>query len=58
VVPGYVALDARIGWRVTDGLELSLAGSNLLDDQHPETRALAARRDIPRTVYLGARLSF
>jgi iron complex outermembrane receptor protein len=32
----YIALDARLGWRPRPGLELSLAGQNLLDDRHPE----------------------
>jgi iron complex outermembrane recepter protein len=31
-VDSYVALDARIGLRVTDHLELSIAGYNLLDE--------------------------
>jgi iron complex outermembrane receptor protein len=33
---GYVALDARLGWKPRPDLELSLAGRNLLDDRHPE----------------------
>jgi len=35
-VDGYVALDARVGYRVTDHFELSIAGYNLLDD-NPRT---------------------
>jgi iron complex outermembrane receptor protein len=57
-VPSYVSLDTRIGWRVTDSLELSLAGFNLLDDRHPETGLPATRREVRRTVYAGARLRF
>jgi iron complex outermembrane receptor protein len=33
---GYTTMDARIGWRATSALEISLSGRNLLDRQHPE----------------------
>jgi len=32
----YLALDARLGWTPLPGLELALAGQNLLDSTHPE----------------------
>jgi iron complex outermembrane receptor protein len=35
-LPGYTTMDARIGWRPTKRLEISLSGRNLLDRQHPE----------------------
>jgi iron complex outermembrane receptor protein len=35
-VPGYTAVDARLGWRVTEAIELSLALQNLTDDKHIE----------------------
>jgi|CXWL01.1.fsa_nt_gi iron complex outermembrane receptor protein len=35
-VPGYVAIDARVGYQLTDELEISLAGYNLSDDEHTE----------------------
>lgn len=35
-VPAYTRFDARIGWRVRRGLELSLSGRNLFDPGHPE----------------------
>ncbi|GIK99878.1 MAG: hypothetical protein BroJett029_40870 [Alphaproteobacteria bacterium] len=57
-VPGYVELDARLGWHVTDRLELSVAGLNLLHDRHPETGHPAARTEVPRSVYVGARWRF
>ena len=34
----YVRVDARIGWRPLQKLELSLAGQNLFDDRHQEVR--------------------
>ncbi len=57
-VPGYIELDARVGWEVVDGLELSLVGNNLLHDQHPETGNPITRREIPRSVMLGASWKF
>jgi len=33
---GYTTMDARIGWRASNGLEISLSGRNLFDRQHPE----------------------
>jgi iron complex outermembrane recepter protein len=33
---GYTEMDARLGWRASKRLEVSLWGRNLLDPQHPE----------------------
>lgn len=57
-VPGYLAIDARLGWQVTDGLELSVAGQNLFDPEHPEAGAALGRREVRRSVHVGARWSF
>ena len=35
-VPSHVRLDARLGWRPVEGLELSLVGQDLLEDDHLE----------------------
>jgi iron complex outermembrane recepter protein len=35
-LPGYRTLDLRLGWRPARAWEVSLAGRNLLDSQHPE----------------------
>lgn len=56
-VDSYVALDARIGFRVTDHLELSLTGFNLLDD---DGRAEFINPSLPpievsRSVFFSAR---
>ena len=45
VVPSYTALDLRLGWRASNGLELSLVGQNLLDASHPEFGAPTPRRE-------------
>lgn len=51
-VPSYTALDARLGWAIKKGLELSLSGFNLLDGRHPEFGSLASRSELDRSVYL------
>lgn len=35
-ISDYVRLDLRLGWKPTDNIEISLAGQNLLDDEHSE----------------------
>jgi len=51
-VPSYVALDARLGWTIQKGLELSISGFNLTDRRHPEFGTAATRSELPRTFYL------
>ncbi len=58
-VPAYTALDARIGWQARPDLLLSLAGRNLLDEQHPEFGGgSAGLTEVPRSVYLKAVLEW
>jgi len=35
-LPAYHALDARVGWRPTSRLGLSVVGQNLFDARHAE----------------------
>jgi iron complex outermembrane receptor protein len=35
-VDAYSTLDARIGWKPVENLELTVVGQNLLSDQHSE----------------------
>jgi len=35
-IPSYTRLDARLGWRPTEKLEISLVGQNLQDPEHSE----------------------
>ncbi len=37
-VDSYVALDLRLGWQVSKNVEVSIAGRNLLDARHVESR--------------------
>ena len=60
LVKAYAEADARIGWRLRDDLELSLAGFNLLNPRHLEINdtSTAPLRWIPRTYYLSLRWGF
>lgn len=35
-VDAYLRYDTRLAWQVDNGVEVSLIGRNLLDDQHAE----------------------
>jgi len=50
-VPGYTALDARYGWRIRPGMEVSLTVQNL-NGGHGEYGALATRTELGRSVAL------
>ena len=60
-IDGYTTLDARIGWRATDGLELSLVGQNLVGgsrlEYRPEFLSTAPTR-VGRSVYAKATVQF
>jgi len=52
IVPSYFGLDARLAWHVSDKLELSVAGQNLLHDRHTEYGFPSpAREQITRGVF-------
>ena len=44
VVPAYSELNARLGWRPNQRIELALVGQDLLHDQHPEFGTPVPRR--------------
>jgi len=48
-VQAYTALDARFGWRVSPGVEVSVIGTNL-NGGHAEYGAASVRTEVPRTV--------
>lgn len=53
-ISAYTTLDARIGWRPLDNLELSIVGQNLFDSQHPEfvdTQFQYANTEVQRSAY-------
>ncbi|HYE88542.1 MAG TPA: hypothetical protein VEA16_19405, partial [Vicinamibacterales bacterium] len=51
-VAAYTELDARLGYRVRPGWDLSLIGTNLLHDRHLEFRSSAPPETYERTVSL------
>jgi iron complex outermembrane receptor protein len=57
-VPSYADLNARLAWRATDDVELSIQGANLLDESHPETSAAAAPFEARRSVQVAASWRF
>jgi iron complex outermembrane receptor protein len=60
VVPAYAEANARLGWRMTDDIELSVAALNLLHDRHMEANdpSTLAPREIGRTAYVSLRWGF
>ena len=55
---GYVEADARLGWRLSQAVELYAAGSNLLHDTHVESNDPARAQSVRRSLYVGTRLRF
>lgn len=58
VVESYVEADVRLGWRLTDRLELSLTGRNLIEDRHVETGDAVRGRAYGRSVFGALQVSF
>jgi iron complex outermembrane recepter protein len=56
--PAYIELDARLGWRLNERLELALAGRNLLDEAHAESFDLAPLLEARRTLQLSAHFRY
>jgi iron complex outermembrane receptor protein len=53
-VPAYAELDLRLGWHVSEKVELSLVGQNLLDSAHREFRPSffsTQATEVQRSVY-------
>jgi iron complex outermembrane receptor protein len=57
-VDGYVEADARLGWRLTDQLELSLTGRNLIENRRVETGDPVRGRAFGRSVYGALQVRF
>jgi len=55
--PSYTELGARVAWRASEALELSINGLNLLDQRHSEY-AVPTARQIRRSVYADVRWTF
>ena len=57
-VPDYLAIDARLGFRLPRGLELSVTGRNLFDERHAEWGAAPGRAEHRRSVFAELRWRF
>jgi iron complex outermembrane receptor protein len=57
-VEEHVEADVRLGWRLTDTLELSLTGQNLIETRRVETGDPIRARAFGRSVYGALRVSF
>jgi iron complex outermembrane receptor protein len=56
-VPEYVELNLRLGWRISDTLELSLSGFNLLHARHLEY-VTSANEQVKRNFFVETRWRF
>ncbi|MDQ5848320.1 MAG: TonB-dependent receptor, partial [Pseudomonadota bacterium] len=56
-VPSYTALDARLGWYLSRGIELSLLLQNLTDRRHAEFGPAANRVEFERAAFFKVRVS-
>ena len=51
-IPSYFRLDARLGWRPTKALDMSIVLQNAFDDQHPEfPEGTIENSEIQRSVF-------
>lgn len=57
-VPGYIEADARLAYRLTEGVEAAVVGRNLLDPSHPETGSVTQRGEVRRGVHAELILRF
>jgi iron complex outermembrane receptor protein len=57
-IDSYVEADARLAYRLTEAIELYVAGNNLLHRSHLESSDPARAQLIERSLYAGTRLRF
>lgn len=57
-VPAYTAVDARFGWRLYPGLELSVSGQNLFGNGHAEYSNVLTRSKLERMIFVKAVWTF
>src|SRR5690606_24461274 len=51
-VPAYTSADVRVGWAITPQVRLSVAGRNLLQDQHLEWEPGGSTAAIRRSAFV------
>ena len=57
-VASYTAVDARLAWRPSGGVELALTAQNLFDPGHPEFGNVATAAEVERNVQASVRWFF
>jgi iron complex outermembrane receptor protein len=57
-IPAYAEAEARLGWHIRDGLELYVAGTNLLHGTHAESNDVKRAQLSRRSLYAGTRVRF
>ena len=57
-VDAYTAVDARLGWRPSSELSVSVVAKNMLDRQHAEFGTAPGRSEIARSLSVQAQWSF
>ena len=58
VVPDYGELNTRVAWKVSDSLEVSVSGLNLLHPQHVEFIEAGLSDEVPRSYFVETRWRF
>lgn len=56
--PAYAELDARVAWKLSNNVSLSIAGRNLLHNEHAEYGIPGRLRALQRSVYGSVTLNF
>ena len=54
-VSAYAEMDANLNWKISNNLQLSLGGFNLLHKHHPEYLTTGGSNEIPRSVIASVR---
>ncbi len=60
-IPDYATIDARLGWHVSDKVEISLVGKNLFEPNHQESRTdivYGSAATVERSCYLKLKMDF
>lgn len=57
-LPEYVELNARVGWKVTPSVEISVSGFNLIHARHAEFVEAGVSNEVPRSFFAETRVRF
>jgi iron complex outermembrane receptor protein len=57
-VPEYAELNTRVGWQITDALDIAVSGLNLIHARHTEFVEAGLSNEIPRSFFVETRWRF